>query len=372
MQTQVNTLYEFAKSRYSLAFHSGEKGMRNSVSWIYLTEDIHNTGFLKGGEMIITTGLFTNSGVSLLDFIRAFAMKNCSCILLNIGNYLKEDDITEEILNFCEINKVPLFTMPWEVHLVEIMQDYCRLLLQDNLLNDNLSAAFQSCLYQPSVPDNILLTLNQFGFPTAAAYRIMAIRNLHDTTMVTSPLNSYRIRYHLFDYDNMKILIWLTEPDEVSLEKLIKIICYCDGVMLGVSDTMHSISDIGNHFKRARFSLAVSELWGIPSTVFDELGIFQILFSSSDPALLHSLYKRNLGILEQYDQQNDTEFVKTLRIYLASDCNLIETASRLFMHRNTIVYRIRKIKDILGSELDNSSVKFNLLMAFYIKDYLSM
>lgn len=135
---------------------------------------------------------------------------------------------------------------------------------------------------------------------------------------------------------------------------------------------MHSISDIGNHFKRARFSLAVSELWGIPSTVFDELGIFQILFSSSDPALLHSLYKRNLGILEQYDQQNDTEFVKTLRIYLASDCNLIETASRLFMHRNTIVYRIRKIKDILGSELDNSSVKFNLLMAFYIKDYLSM
>lgn len=372
MQTQVNALYDFAKEKYNLSFHSGQKGMSNSVSWIYLAEDIQNISFLKGGELVITTGLFTNSGIGLLEFIRALAMKNCSCVLINIGKYLFADDLTPEILEFCEINKIPLFTIPWEVHLVEIMQDYCRLLLYDSQREDHLSAAFQSALYQTTVPEHILRTLNQFGFTTIAEYRVIVIRNLHDTTIITSPLNSYGLKYHLFYYDNLQILIYLSTPKQLSLSKIIEVICYCDSIVLGVSDEIHSLTQIGQNYKRACFSLAAAELWKRPNVIFDELGIFQLLFCNSDPDMLQLIYQRNLGTLEQYDSEHDTDYVNTLRLFLLSDCNLIETASRLYTHRNTIVYRIRKIKDLLGTELDNSSIKFDLLMAFYIKEYLSI
>ena len=372
MQTQVKALYELAKSKYSLSFHSGENGMMNSVSWIYLAEDIHNIDFLKGGELAITTGLFINSGVGLLEFIRALAMKNCSCIVINVGKYLHIEDITPDILEFCEINKLPLFTMPWEVHLVEIMQDYCRLLLQDNQREDNLSAAFQTALLQTVVTENIARTLNQFGFTTIADYRVIVIRNLHDTTIITSPLNSYGVKYHLFYYDKLQILIYHAAPDQLSIKKMIEIICYCDSIKLGVSDVIHNIAQIGQCYKRACFSLATAELWNRSYIIFDELGIFQLLFCNSDPDLLETMYSRNLGILEQHDAEHDTDYITTLRVFLLSDCNLIETASRLFTHRNTIVYRIRKIKDLMKTELDNSSVKFELLMSFYIKEYLSM
>ncbi len=371
MQTQVNALYEFGKTKYNLKFLSGEKGMSNSVSWIYLAEDIQNISFLNGGELIITTGLFTNSDIGLLDFIRALTMKNCSCILINIGKYLTDDDITPEILEFCESNKIPLFIFPWEVHLVEIMQDYCRLLLHDNQREDHLSAAFQSALYQTTIPENILRTLNQFGFITMADYRVIVIRNLHDTTMITSPLNSYDLKYHLFFYDNLQILIYLSTP-KCPLNKIIEVLCYCDSIILGVSDEIHTITQIGQSYKRACFSLAIGDLWKRSYVIFEELGIFQLLFCNSDPDMLPFIYQRNLGLLEQHDEEHDTDYINTLRCFLLSDCNLIETANRLYTHRNTIVYRIRKIKDLLGTELDNSSVKFDLLMSFYIKEYLSI
>jgi hypothetical protein len=372
MQTQIAALYERTKTKYKITLHGGQMGLSNSVSWVYLAEDIHNISFLKGGELAITTGLFIQSGVSLLDFIRGLAMNNCSGVLINIGKYLSIDDLTPEVLSFCNINKVPLFTMPWEVHLVDIMQDYCSLLLHDNQRQDNLSAAFQSTLYQSPVPENILRTLNQFGFVTQADYRVLAIRNLHDVTRITSPLNSYNLKYHLFYYDNLQIMIYNSTQEQLSLNGVMEIVCFCDSIILGVSDIVHSLAEIGMCYKRARFSLAASELWNRPFVKFEDLGLFQILFSSSDPGLLQNIYKRSLGILEQYDMEHDSDYMNTLRIFLLSDCNLLETSSRLYTHRNTIVYRIRKIKELLNTELDNSAVKFDLLMAFYIKEYLSM
>ena len=372
MKTQTKTLYDYAIDKYHITFHTGQSGLSNSVSWVYLAEDIQNISFLKGGEFIITTGLFTSHGIGLLEFIRAFSMKNCSAILINVGKYILPEEITPEILAFCESNKLPLFTMPWEVHLVDIMQDYCRLLLLDNQREDILSAAFQSALYQTEVPVNILSTLNQYGFPTGADYRMIVIRNLHDATMVTSPLNSYGLKYHIFLYNNLQILIYQINKEQITLRKMVDLLCYCDSIILGISDTIHSLTQIGQCCKRACFALAAAEFWKRNNVIFDEMGIFQLLFNQTDTELLQNIYMSSLGALEQYDVEHNTEYLNTLRIFLLSDCNLLETAGRLYTHRNTIVYRIRKIKDLLGNELDHSAIKFDLLMAFYIKEYLSI
>jgi hypothetical protein len=372
MQIQVNDLYEQSKNKYKLHFHAGQSGLNNSVSWIYLAEDIQNIHFLKGGELIITTGLFVNSNTSLKDFICSLSMKNCCCIIINTGKYLFEDSITDEIKEFCNYNKIPLFTMPWEIHLVEIMQDFSRLLLQNSHYEDTLSATLQNALYQPTVPEHILRTLNQFGFTNNADYRLIVLRNLHDTTIITSPLNIYDLKYHLFTYDNLQILIYTCSTAQITLEKILEILCYCDGVMIGVSDVMMGLTKISESYKRAYFSLAVADFWNRPYTVFDELGVFQLLFCNYSPELLNTTYQKTLGKLEEYDKAHDTDYLETLRIYLLSDCNLLDTSARLFTHRNTVIYRIKKIKSILDNELDSFTMKFELMLAFYIKDYLSM
>ncbi|MBP1736367.1 MAG: putative transcriptional regulator [Oscillospiraceae bacterium] len=372
MRTQVAVLYESAHVKYKLTVHGGQSGMSNSASWVYLAEDIHNVTFLKGGELVITTGLFTQNGITLYEFIRAFAMYNCSGILINVGQYLQLDDITPEILQFCNENRFPLFTMPWEIHLVDIMQEFCGLFVRENHREDHLSAAFQGAIYQTPVPDSILRVLNQYGFATSADYQLIAIRNLEDPTRITSPLNSYGLKYHLFQHDNLMVLIYHTAQKQISLDGIIEVICFYDGIMLGVSDTVHTLEEVGACYRRARFSLAAAEFWKRPFVKFDELGMFQLLFCVSDPNLLVTMYQRRLGKLEQYDLNHDSDYMNTLRIFLLSDCNLLDTASRMHTHRNTVVYRIRKIKELLNSEMDDATVKFDLLMAFYIKEYLAM
>ncbi|SHI07099.1 PucR C-terminal helix-turn-helix domain-containing protein [Sporobacter termitidis DSM 10068] len=372
MRTQVITLYERGKTKYQMALHDGTSGLHNSASWVYLAEDIQNISFLKGGEFIITTGLFVRSGVALSEFIRALAMCSCSGILLNVGPYLREEDITPEISEFCDYNKIPLFTMPWEVHLVDIMQDFCGLFLSESRQEEHLSATFQSAIYHTPVPDGILRTFNQFGFATRADYQAIVIRNLQDTTQITSPFNSYGFKYHLFTHDNHHILIYNASQKQLSLSALLEIICFYDGIKAGVSDTAPSLADIGLSYRRARFALDAADFWKRPYVCFDELGLLQLLFSVPDHSLMQAVYKRRLGVLEKYDGEHGTEYLDTLRIFLLSDCNLLETSARMHTHRNTVVYRVKKIKELLASSLDNSAVKFDLMMALYIREYLSI
>lgn len=372
MHIQINALFEACKTKHKLTIHGGRSGLGNAASWVYLAEDITNISFLKGGELIITTGLFTQSGVTLRQFIRTLAACNCSGILLNTGKYIHVEDIAPEIIEFCDKNGLPIFTMPWEIFLVDIMQDLCRMFLQASHKFDSLSAAFQNAIYQTPVPDNILRTINQFGFATQGKYRVIGIRHLHETTTVTSSLNSYNLKYHLFEHDNMQILICDMDQKSLSLEEMTKLLCYYDNITLGISDVAYSLAEIGVYYRHARFSLVAAEYWKRPYVQFDELGLLQLLFSTSEPALLESIYRNYLGKIEKYDEEHNTDYLNTLQIFMLSDCNLLETASRMHTHRNTIVYRIRKIKDLLNSELDNSLIKFNLMMAFYIREYLAM
>ncbi len=372
MRTQVAELYECAKEKYRLTLHGGQDGLTNSAYWVYLAEDFQNMSFLKGGELVITTGLFTQSGVKLYDFICSLVIHNCSGILINTGKYLQDRDITSEIIEFCNTNRFPVFTMPWEVHLVDIMQDYCSLLLHNNQSEDHLNASFQSALYQTPVNENILRKLNQSGFATVADYRIIAIQNLQNTTRITLPLNSLNLKYHLFEHEHLQILIFNSLQNQHSLNEIIETLCFCDSIKLGIGDTIHSLSEMGMCYKRARFALAAAVFWKRSFVNFDDLGLFQILFCTSDTNLLQAIYKRHLGKLEQHDAAHDSDYMNTLRIFLLSNCNILETAFRMHTHRNTIVYRIKKIKEILDKELDNSAVKFDLLMAFYINEYFSI
>lgn len=372
MWTQIENLYEYAKTKYKLKLHCGQSGMSNSTSWVYLAEDIQNISFLESGELIITTGLFTQSGVTLYDFIRSLTLCNCSGILINVGQYLHLEDITPEIISFCNLNGFPLITMPWEIHLVDIMQDFCIMFLREKQKEDNLSSAFQSAIYQVKMPEKILRVLNQHGFSTQTPYFVLVIRNLNDPTRITSPLNSHGLKYHLFQHDNLYVLIYDSTQEQFSLNEMIQIICFCDSITLGASDAVPSLEKIGMAYKRARFSLAAAEFWKRSFVRFDELGVFQLMFCVPNTNILQAHYQRFLGSLEKYDQDHDSDYLNTLWVFLQSDCNLLKTAAQMHTHRNTVVYRIRKIKDLLNSELDSTTIKFNLMLAFYIKEYFSM
>lgn len=74
--------------------------------------------------------------------------------------------------------------------------------------------------------------------------------------------------------------------------------------------------------------------------------------------------------LYMYDKENNTQLRNVLRIYLATNCSLSETAARLYMHKNTVAYKIKQINGITGGELCKSASHTSLLMSCAILDYL--
>ena len=75
-----------------------------------------------------------------------------------------------------------------------------------------------------------------------------------------------------------------------------------------------------------------------------------------------------LLFLKQSDKDKGTEYMKTLRIYLDNQCNVMQTSKQLFIHRSTVLYRLDKIKQILGSDLKDPDEILYLMLSFRLLD----
>ena len=80
--------------------------------------------------------------------------------------------------------------------------------------------------------------------------------------------------------------------------------------------------------------------------------------------MLHS----SLLQIQQYDEKNDTDYLKSLVYYLHNNCSINKTAEALSIHRNSLLYRIRKIEDILGYDISSSENRLDMLFSSFFID----
>ena len=80
------------------------------------------------------------------------------------------------------------------------------------------------------------------------------------------------------------------------------------------------------------------------------------------------LCHEKLLALQEYDEQQHTEYMKTLRTYLDRNLNAMQTAKDLFIHRSTLLYRLDKIKSILESDLDDPEELLYLSFSYRLLD----
>lgn len=76
-----------------------------------------------------------------------------------------------------------------------------------------------------------------------------------------------------------------------------------------------------------------------------------------------------LNILIEYDQSTGTEYLKTLRVYLETGKSYIASAEILFVHRNTVLQRIRKISELLDIDLRDFDVTNEYYLMLKILEY---
>jgi DNA-binding PucR family transcriptional regulator len=105
--------------------------------------------------------------------------------------------------------------------------------------------------------------------------------------------------------------------------------------------------------------LAANVAHGSPdgaSLAFEQTGAYRLLLSamSENPSELQRFYGETVEPLVAYDEQYETDLVRTLEAFLEADGNVAGTAQRLFTHRHTIYYRLERVRELSGHDVSSS------------------
>ena len=93
-----------------------------------------------------------------------------------------------------------------------------------------------------------------------------------------------------------------------------------------------------------------------PALAFEETGAYRLLLStmSENPSELQRFYAETVEPLVAYDEQYETDLLRTLETFLEADGNVAGTAQRLFTHRHTIYYRLERVRELSGLDVSSS------------------
>lgn len=96
---------------------------------------------------------------------------------------------------------------------------------------------------------------------------------------------------------------------------------------------------------------------------FGDLGVYRLLVLLREEPELWEFYRATLAPLVEYDRRQEAELLKTLEAFFANLGNLARTAAALHVHRNTLLYRLGRVAEISGLDLDDSEERLALWLA---------
>lgn len=146
-----------------------------------------------------------------------------------------------------------------------------------------------------------------------------------------------------------------------------------EDVTIGISWPFTDIMEFKRYFYQAVISIKLAYCFGQLNQVidYDDYSYYDLLYNYKGRVPLQQYCHPALQILRDYDKANNTELYVTLRTYLECGKNQRATAEALFIHRNSLIYRINRIKQLTGLELDNINVTYSLIDSFRIETFLN-
>ena len=140
-------------------------------------------------------------------------------------------------------------------------------------------------------------------------------------------------------------------------------------VVIGIGTTVDNLKDLARSFKEAQAALEVGKVFDTEKTIiqYDNLGIARLIYqlpTTLCETFLKEVFK--LGSIESLDQ----ETLFTIQRFFENNLNVSETSRKLFVHRNTLVYRLEKIRKLTGLDLREFEHAIIFKIALMVNKYL--
>ena len=141
-------------------------------------------------------------------------------------------------------------------------------------------------------------------------------------------------------------------------------------VVVGIGTVATHLRDLAKSYKEAQIAIEVGKVFDTEKYVinYENLGIGRLIYQL--PTTLCEMFLQEVFKKNPIDAL-DKETLFTIHKFFENNLNVSETARKLFVHRNTLVYRLEKIKKLTGLDLREFDDAITFKVALMVKKYLT-
>lgn len=354
--------------------------------------------WIDSGELIFMTGIgLKNPKKDLKQILEAIHSKSAAGLVLEIGPYITV--VPDEVIHYAQELEVPLIALPFEARVNEIMTGIYMLYYQMSVDHNAIETILRRILYYEYDEDAIMSAIH-LGYRTDVVYRSIMIQQdqaevsgekhysltellYHVTNYIQKEIAPDYKHFILIDGDCLIVMLPIGSEIDVDRDRLGELLqglqekiaerYESPTISIGVGCRYSRIEEFKKSTEQAKHALALIHACGKVNEVrfYEKMGIYRLLFQIGSKEELTSIVQDELGVLLAFDEKNHASLVETLEVYLDNDKNIGISANQLFLHRNTLKYRINKAQSLLNLDLENANICFQLRLAFKIRKFLN-
>ena len=368
---------------------AGGDGINNEITWVNVMEILDSPDTVRHGELLLTTGYSLQDEEKHLDIIKKLKDRGVSGLAIQPGYYI--DSIPQYIIDQANLNGFPILEFPKKLTFSEILRVLIQKILNSKPSNspaDEIQHKAFSFLEQimaeddnelfyedhekithlfliepvnysstnAALWDDCLNQLRSFLYANSCACHFQDLKKGYSVFLVSFSKKDF---YQSLLYE---LNIKLTHMSEkfginyyIGVEKLLS----PSQLTLTLNHVVAAI-DILKLIKARRGVCSYDNITFVK--------MFSTLHQND-----HSIVLENqaLQILFNYDRINQTNYVHTLRTYLANSCNVSRTATHLFIHRHTLLKRLDKIAGLCDIDLNDYYARIYMSVALLFHDYFA-
>ncbi len=353
-----------------LSLVSGEEAAQAPVRWVHSTELLDPTPWLKGGELLLTTGIQLTSPKLQRELVERLCEHDIAG--LGLGTGFAHRRLPAALVAAARKHAFPLFEVPYELPFIAITERaFAKLLderyelLQRTMVGDLLAEALSGHLY----PEDLQARLRPFGIGEQVA--VLAF------TCAEASVAAAAVE-RILKRDGVGSLVAIRagmvcavvdaagrEPVALAREVRAELAPRFGEVRAAASRAAATHS-LRMSFHEARCALEAVRLRNgdAPEVAsYRDLGAFQLLLSLQDEDALSSYCRSVLAPIEQGEGDYGDELVRSLDVFIEHNGHWERAATALYCHRHTLRYRIRRIEQLTGRDLSNARDRIEFWLA---------